>query len=1080
MNKSTFFNTAALRISALFVVMLCVVQGVWADTTIPVGENKLVIKDGGKATITIAEAITEECAAKFRAAMDPDLTAGTKIAYKGSTDSYGNVQTEVSDLTTAGTSISDLTISTKGSYVLSQDDMNKLFGGNNGNLEGLSDQNVQVEGGNVSAKQWDTNSSIIVKSGLTTFSMKDAQVDKTINGNSMAGYMKNLEITSLTLSKTANGPEFSPGVPISNTLESVVMPKIGKDPNLKGATVGKFEGFKNLKTVDINTSASGNIPDNAFKGCTSLKSVKIMSTEVTRIGNNAFEGCIALTKVDMMRGVEVIGNAAFKSCTALSNVSFSAYVKTIEANAFLDCIKIKSLKFPSNVDYIGEHAFGFTSDEMLKQSELTDIYLFGETTKCSQFAFNSVHQEDDANYIGDFAYNSINRSHWFNTEKSKSPVLLHIPSTETAKQNYLNAFIHLLYNTEAMDALEKFDADGNLIDGKAKDVSDATTAAGDWSENSRLQNQLSAAETELAAAGSEAEKAAAQAKVDKAKADIETFKKKLTDAGKTMDDVNAEYKAAKDLIKDKVGEWINARKATVFPNKPEGENAVVKWDVYDDFLEKYVEQRYFLDVLGEGATPLEVPGYVDVVKDANGNPQKPRYDATQKAWVVDILTKEGVKEGDPKREVKAVPLWKMFRPWVENKEGDRYPMFFNNSDAQFEQGQGVTKTGDDEYKGWRKFLLSAPNLERESRHYDDNRLQSRWYSMCFPFFMTWSEIENAFGPGTKICQFRLVEENTDSKGNITTTFYFDRDISEGYSRYVGDYEVDGVIKPLMGRVASFSNKGEYKDFITEGDAAKIRKDAETTFEGSDRYFEGTVPGVPYMIFPTKPIENSSVRVIRQISSLDLDQNQLSTLINTTENPLRDAKKNYVLVPFIKTTGDEGNKTITEYKEDAYKFEGYFGETLKDGEGSITLVNPAKTNETLATGDNIMEADTYYWGYQKKGEKVYQGFYHLATTGSWALKGATCALVRPTVNAGGGDAKPMTIFEMMDEAFNGNGTTAIVLPSYDENGKTEATKPMKWANRVMNLQGQVVREGTTSLKGLGRGVYVVNGKKYVVK
>ena len=36
------------------------------------------------------------------------------------------------------------------------------------------------------------------------------------------------------------------------------------------------------------------------------------------------------------------------------------------------------------------------------------------------------------------------------------------------------------------------------------------------------------------------------------------------------------------------------------------------------------------------------------------------------------------------------------------------------------------------------------------------------------------------------------------------------------------------------------------------------------------------------------------------------------------------------------------------------------------------------------------------------------------------------------------------------------------------------------NVVFNINGQVVRQGTTSVEGLPKGMYIVNGKKYMVK
>ena len=40
--------------------------------------------------------------------------------------------------------------------------------------------------------------------------------------------------------------------------------------------------------------------------------------------------------------------------------------------------------------------------------------------------------------------------------------------------------------------------------------------------------------------------------------------------------------------------------------------------------------------------------------------------------------------------------------------------------------------------------------------------------------------------------------------------------------------------------------------------------------------------------------------------------------------------------------------------------------------------------------------------------------------------------------------------------------------------------MKYVDIVVSINGQVVRRGSTSLEGLPRGMYIINGKKYFVK
>ena len=48
------------------------------------------------------------------------------------------------------------------------------------------------------------------------------------------------------------------------------------------------------------------------------------------------------------------------------------------------------------------------------------------------------------------------------------------------------------------------------------------------------------------------------------------------------------------------------------------------------------------------------------------------------------------------------------------------------------------------------------------------------------------------------------------------------------------------------------------------------------------------------------------------------------------------------------------------------------------------------------------------------------------------------------------------------------------------GSQTQSNDKSFGNRVMNLNGQTVRQGSDALSGLPAGIYIVNGKKYVVR
>ena len=61
---------------------------------------------------------------------------------------------------------------------------------------------------------------------------------------------------------------------------------------------------------------------------------------------------------------------------------------------------------------------------------------------------------------------------------------------------------------------------------------------------------------------------------------------------------------------------------------------------------------------------------------------------------------------------------------------------------------------------------------------------------------------------------------------------------------------------------------------------------------------------------------------------------------------------------------------------------------------------------------------------------------------------------------------------IDGVIDGDTTNSIEGIENDINSKAN--------NKVYNMNGQLVRNGSTSLEGLPKGVYIVNNKKYIVK
>lgn len=170
------------------------------------------------------------------------------------------------------------------------------------------------------------------------------------------------------------------------------------------ATVAKYpsssEKYKGSVTIPSKFIWGGNqytvtsIGNKAFEDCDELTSITIPNT-LTKIGDYAFIGCKALTTIDIPNGVTTIGSFAFHSCYALTTVTIPEGVKTLGTNTFCDCKNLSSINLPSTLESIGTDCFTYTaltSFELPKGvKNVGDFMLYG----CTQLTSLSVNPENN-------------------------------------------------------------------------------------------------------------------------------------------------------------------------------------------------------------------------------------------------------------------------------------------------------------------------------------------------------------------------------------------------------------------------------------------------------------------------------------------------------------------------------------------------------------------------------------------------------------------------------------------------------------------------------------------------------------
>ena len=105
-----------------------------------------------------------------------------------------------------------------------------------------------------------------------------------------------------------------------------------------------------------------------FDGCTNLSEVNVPE-KVNYIGEAAFRGCSSLPAFQIPPGVTIIDDFAFKGCTSLCSITIPNSVSYIGQNAFSNCTNLTTLIIGDGVNEIINEAFA-------NCSKLTDIYCY--------------------------------------------------------------------------------------------------------------------------------------------------------------------------------------------------------------------------------------------------------------------------------------------------------------------------------------------------------------------------------------------------------------------------------------------------------------------------------------------------------------------------------------------------------------------------------------------------------------------------------------------------------------------------------------------------------------------------------
>ena len=345
----------------------------------------------------------------------------------------------------------------------------------------------------------------------------------------------------------------------------------------------------------------------------------------------------------------------------------------------------------------------------------------------------------------------------------------------------------------------------------------------------------------------------------------------------------------------------------------------------------------------------------------------------------------------------------------------------------------------------------------------------------------------AFGPNT-VSNFKY-----DNPGTITPVkreFYTNRETGKlftmlhypeaAYENYVNENSrsLGGSTKNVVAENGGCWPTFEDGKFsLTSGDYAGWRNFALTGKLKQEETWEDTkrVDGKWYtMCLPfdmtaqqLKSAYGSKVEVV-EFSGVDVEEKTNHDKIITLKfkQPVTETKAHhpYMIHPSLHKGTTTGVKTtivgITKQEEKLESLESQ--KVVKEANGvTYTFIGNYDNTKTL-------QQYSYYY-YSDDNETTYKnGFYKwiAPNSGTWTPYTA-CVLMNKD---NGANAKPAISYYL--ENFDGETTAIGTLPTI--------ALPHKQEDKIYTIMGQEIQQGTLNLKTLPKGVYISNGKKYIVR
>lgn len=308
---------------------------------------------------------------------------------------------------------------------------------------------------------------------------------------------------------------------------------------------------------------------------------------------------------------------------------------------------------------------------------------------------------------------------------------------------------------------------------------------------------------------------------------------------------------------------------------------------------------------------------------------------------------------------------------------------------------------------------------------------SKWCSITFPYNLTHDQLTKAFGDGVRICELGSSEVKKDkiSTGENKGSYHYS--ILFNFKK-IGDNEGVNANYPYLIKLGSAENEKDDNVYPIEDVVADVRDFQAYEFRSG----------------------KFDLKALDETTKTQADRNEKVVKI---EQDIKDKLNNDNVCMKFKSTAPVFNISNTS-----------------DGSGTkVEIINGvANDGFTLLTPPTTENGDTYYY--------MRNGALWPVLSQNRRLASGRAYVILPK--------ETKVLFNANEQAGTLNQSKSIIAYSIDdEGGNTTGIDEMEFSapvvrqaqQNVYSLNGQMIRKGVSTV-GLPKGIYIVGGKKLIVK